>query len=724
MKLLNIFSVAAMSSILLTACADTDITDITVDMPASMATNPVIDAYAPLKFYIDRSAHPDFKLGGALEAGDYNKIGIVWRLANENFDELTAGNHMKYSFCVGSDGTMNFTDVQTFVKNATTAGLSVYGHTLMWHAQQQNDYLNGLIADDIPDVDPDAKDEIVDALQKYDGFSSFPYYVMGYEPQIIDGILTSEYPGSWYQYFVADGLSLTPGTSYKVTAKIRGSKSGDLNVQLGNWGALIENRLSFSDEWDEVSATFDGVSTTSGFIVFQPGTFDGKVEIEWVKLSHLETPVTKYIDNYVTNGDLTGNDFSCFYMTESNDGPKQASNLEDGALVVNIGANPSTAWDSQFFIKVNHTFKEGEEYTIKFQHRITSSRSIDLQAHNNPGNYLHWTMGKGSFTSTDEWQEYYATTTISSSQAGCNTIAFNLSGATEAAKFYIKDIEWGVEKESNTIPKSDEEKYEILSAELYRWIDGMMEACEGKVVAWDVTNEVMSGSDQDGDGFYEPWSSSNTDDDFKSSNFIWRDYLGDLDVVRLPVKYARECFEKHGGDLSKLKLFVNDYNLESDWDNNAKVKSYAHWIPIWEEEDGVVIDGVSTQMHLSYYENEQTLESKKSHIKQMFEIMAATGKLVRVSELDMGYVDANGVSLKTPELTEDQHKAMAEYYKWIIKTYFEVVPANQQYGICQWCITDAPESSGWRGGEPVGLWDLDYNRKWTYTGFADGLAGK
>ena len=137
-----------------------------------------------------------------------------------------------------------------------------------------------------------------------------------------------------------------------------------------------------------------------------------------------------------------------------------------------------------------------------------------------------------------------------------------------------------------------------------------------------------------------------------------------------------------------------------------------------------MIDGVSSQMHISYEENPEALENRKHHIRQMFEIMAATGKLVRVSELDMGYNDANGTALKTEQLTEEQHKAMAEYYKWIIKTYFDVVPANQQYGICHWCPTDAPAESGWRGGEPVGLWDLNYNRKWTFTGVADGLANK
>jgi hypothetical protein len=66
---------------------------------------------------------------------------------------------------------------------------------------------------------------------------------------------------------------------------------------------------------------------------------------------------------------------------------------------------------------------------------------------------------------------------------------------------------------------------------------------------------------------------------------------------------------------------------------------------------------------------------------------------------------------------------MAEFYTWIIQKYREIIPAAQQWGICQWCATDSPASSGWRANQPVGLWDQNYYRKHTYAGFADGLGG-
>ena len=99
----------------------------------------------------------------------------------------------------------------------------------------------------------------------------------------------------------------------------------------------------------------------------------------------------------------------------------------------------------------------------------------------------------------------------------------------------------------------------------------------------------------------------------------------------------------------------------------------------------------------------------KSHITKMFEIMAASGKLCRVSEMDMGYVRGNnrwGSSIKTNQVTEEEHQKMAHFYEWIIQEYFRIIPPEQQWGICQWCTTDSPNGSGWRGGEPVGIWDL------------------
>ena len=267
-----------------------------------------------------------------------------------------------------------------------------------------------------------------------------------------------------------------------------------------------------------------------------------------------------------------------------------------------------------------------------------------------------------------------------------------------------------------------EEKKDTLTWAMDNWIKGMMQATRGYVTAWDAVNEAISGADNDGDGYYDLQSVNNVSADDAANNFYWQDYLGNEDYVRIVVAKAREHFAEYGGDPSDLKLFINDYNLESWWDGNKKLKSLIHWIETWESDGVTKIDGIATQMHVSYILNENDQKAQEDAIVNMFQLMAATGKLIKISELDMGIVEkAFGTGIKTELVTFEQQQKMAEFYKFIISKYFEIIPVAQQYGITQWCATDSPADSGWRGGEPVGLWDINYNRKPAYAGFVEGL---
>ena len=287
---------------------------------------------------------------------------------------------------------------------------------------------------------------------------------------------------------------------------------------------------------------------------------------------------------------------------------------------------------------------------------------------------------------------------------------------------YIKTIKFEG-YQGKTIPLTQQERHDVLVKAMDKWIKGMMEACDGKVKAWDLVNEAISGGGDDGEGNYELQHSNGYKGgtwDVGGTDFFWQDHLGDLDYVRQACRLAR----KYGPE--DIKLFINDYNLESDWDDNKKVKSLVNWIKKWESDGVTKIDGIGTQMHISYYEDGNLQKSSQQHITKMFEIMAASGKLCRVSEMDMGYVRGSNKwanPLKTNQLTEAEHKKMADFYEWIIKEFLRIIPAAQQWGICQWCPTDAPEQSGWRNGEPVGIWDLNFYRKHVYAGFVRGLNG-
>lgn len=716
------------------ACTEVFDDNFQVERPQDLAAYDYLKDYDVLKNYVDRNASPNFKLGLALEAGDFNNGGQYYVLAASNFDEITAGNAMKYASNVSDRGVMDFTTVTNFINKAREAGLTVYGHTLAWHSQQQPKYLNGLIADREIEVDPDAQVDVEDGRTTFADYGKFPFFVMGYEPEIKDGCLVSNNPTEWHQYFVMDGLSTVPDRTYTVTARMCGTEPGSLNVQLGNWGALQEGRLEFSTEMKEYSITIAGITTSSSFVVFQPGTYPGEITIEYVKLTHSEAPVMEIPVSLVSNGDAEGTDVENFISTEAGGQSVAGCIIVDGAgvngsraFVVDGSNNAGAAenWDTQFFIRANEKLYEGDKLHVAFKYRADKEAGSESQTHGQPGGYIHWDGGL-AVNFTPEWQQFDKTLVISASQAGADgmqTFAFNLAVLRGPNKYYFDDIV--VEKiiSANTIPLTDEEKKAVLTEALDTWIGGMMQACDGYVTAWDVVNEAIAGDGDCGDGFYPLQSGANGG----ANDFFWQDYLGSEDYVRIAVKSARDHFAENGGDASKLKLFINDYNLESDWDDNKKLKSLIHWIEKWESDGVTKIDGIGTQMHVSFYADPNKQKSKEEHVVKMLQLMAATGKLVKISELDMGYVDTNDNTLMASELTEEQHKQMAGFYTFIVKKYFELIPAAQQYGITQWCATDAPgnaSTNDWRGGQPVGLWTRDFQRKHTYAGFADGLAGK
>lgn len=712
MKLKNInFGLGLVALLALSSCADDKFSEYRTDMTKNLKEYQYLNNYEPLKKYVEDmkasgKCNPDFKLGIALAAPDFNKQELVYCLAGSNFEEMTAGNAMKYASCVKNDGTFDFNTVKDFVTNAQDAGLTIYGHTLAWHSQQNKKYLSKLIADKEIQVDPSQKVDKVDAYTDFSKMNSFPFYVMDYTPEIKDGILISKYPGKWYQYFVVDNypVDVDAKREYKVTAMIKASEDGQIDVQTGNWGATTSQKMSVSTQWKEQSVTFSGLTTEKAFVVFQPGDFAGDISCKWVKVTHSEAPVME-IETEVHKETYTDGDF-----------PFYAMGCTPPVINGAIHFVPTGDW-SQFFVMPggDNELDEGD-YVVYLD--LTSDKDasgVDLTMQNGWGGTAQAITAKVPVAAGRH------SVKIEMPKVEGGNYDIILKPQTADATLDVHSVRVCKITKSNSIPLTDEEKKSRLTDAMGKWIDGMMEATNGYVTSWDVVNEALSGDDKDGDGKYDLQHAATASADDKKNCFYWQDYLGDLEYVRLAVADARKSFAAHNGDPEKLKLFINDYNLESDWDDNGKLKSLIQWIHDWEADGVTKIDGIASQMHISCYADPNTQKSKKDHIVKMLELMAKSGKLCKISELDMGYVDAAGKDVTYDQMTEEQHKEMRDLYTFVLQKYFEIIPAAQQYGITQWCATDAPKDSGWRPGLPVGLWDLNYLRKHTYAGFAVGL---
>lgn len=717
------------------SCADWDDWKYDVEKPQTIAQYEYLNDYAPLKEYLDRGAHPGFKVSAALGVDEFNQQGPLFRLAAHNFDEIVAGNAMKMASCVNDQGVMDFSKVSSFVRAAEDAGLTVYGHALAWHAQQPSKYLNGLI-----------KDKELPPAEENPGL-----------------IITAGAPkkNTWeYEIYYDLDKPLQAGKTYEISLNVRGTNPGTIDFWPGKkdgsatqYGAgsftvaekAVDNKFSFTPnaDIDRMRFCFGKIGGTlyfDNFVLKEKGsdhniavnsTFDEKDISHWTKVSWVD--ISYKIGNVagagaveipVSVGHLTFDDG----QNLGGWGMDNAPEIVNGVCEVGNNAAKENPWNAQVCYEPGFAFENGTTYHLKM--KIKGSVAGEFGAgFQNPDGY----KGCGDFPTinvTTDWKEVDVTTTCN----GDNAKRLLLNIGKYAGTLYIDDFEVYYTKSSNSIPLTAEEKKNILTSAMQKWISGMMQATEGKVKAWDLINEAVSG----GPDKTKPYPlQTEATSEHNPQDFYWQDYFTPEMYGPIVEKAARDAYAAvEGTNPADLKLFINDYNLESDWDNNNKVKSLVYWIGVWENKGkelgwNTKIDGIGTQMHIDYYENPKTLESKKKAIQNMFTIMAETGRLVRISEIDMGYVDKDGNDVTTAQLEKlpidervAKEKAMAEHYKWIIEQYFKIVPVKQQYGICQWCLTDAPTNSGWRPGKPVGLWNLNYQRKPAYGGFADGLANK
>ena len=710
------------AAVAVTSCVDDSKLLFAFEKPASIAGMEYLNEYDALKTYVNSSANPNFKLGIALTADDYIAGGLVTRLANSNFQEMTAGNAMKYASCVADDGTMNFGTVEKFVAAAKAGGLTIYGHTLAWHAQQNNKYLNSLIKDK--------------ELPPSQGVGNCLH------------IKTSEAktnPWDW-QIFYDLASPLLAGKTYSFSMRTKASAATTFPLWIETPGAKNTNyglpQISAGTTWSVISFEFTSSSDCSR-LLFSFGKFGGDLYFDDIVLVEKGDSHNMFSNGTFEEGDLPSKWskpgwHSYTYGIEPSPGDaaaeveqeKKVRTYQDGPFpfyamgckppVVDgyIHFVPTGSW-SQFFILPGseNTLEEGN-YVLYLDIKSSKDASgVQLTMQNGWGG----TAQQITVTVPIKEGNHIVKLNLPNVAGGNYDVIFKPQ--TTDAILDIKSVKIYKVVKLNSIPLTPAEKKDTLTWAMNNWINGMMKATGGYVTAWDVVNEPIAGGGDDGEGFYPLQSATNVSADDAKNNFYWQDYLGSEDYVRIAVAAARKYYAENGGT-NPLRLFVNDYNLESDWDDNKKVKSLVHWIEKWEADGVTKIDGIGTQMHVSCHANAETQKSKEDHVVKMFEILAESGKLVKITELDMGYVDEEGNSVKTADMTQAQHKAMSEYYKFIVKKYFEIIPAAQQYGITQWCITDSPTGSGWRGGEPVGLWDANYNRKHTYAGFADGLAGK
>ena len=272
---------------------------------------------------------------------------------------------------------------------------------------------------------------------------------------------------------------------------------------------------------------------------------------------------------------------------------------------------------------------------------------------------------------------------------------------------YIKSVQV-VHTPDNHRPQTDQERSDTINYALNAWCDGLMDINKGRINAFDLIDEPLDTKAQLDNGMFDLKHST--------ENIYWQDILGSENYAPAVSKAASAAYEKYGGDPALLKFFIS----ESGLDDNKKLESLNYWINLWTQR-GAKIDGINAKLNLYYSEDAATQAANKASLDNLLSNLASTGRLIRLSNFDIKYQDAEGAYVSASDIKEAQRQQLADYYGYVIKSYMTKIPHDKQAGLCKGNLADT--------SDPVGLWSIDKDSKdWvrnaTYKAFCDALSGK
>lgn len=709
------------------------------DIP--LALKEKIANYDYIKSYVAQYA-PNMNVGLGLGADLYINDAAYRTIADANFQMFTTGNAMKHSAVVKANGDLNFTTIDAFL-NLVPADIQIYGHNFLWHTQQKQTYLKSLIA---PEVvvevgDDDVCENIVSNYgfeTDYNGWSSWSNHTKeivspGYESNGALKLTVSSSSTASYSdqlFWTCDNV-LEAGETYAFQFWARtetpGAKvqflgqSSDYRQQI--YGSTFELTSAWVKYTGEYTITEDKDAIIR--IGIQFGGMEAEIFIDDFKFGKkIEEKMINIIDDGKFEDGTLGSWFGWGNGSTRTISEKGQGYNSDYCMVM-VNPSDGDSWSAQTAHSFPETLTVGKTYMYSVMVKATViNPDFTLQVQDaNGGN------GEGyvsAATAVDQWIPIEGEFVCKNE--GIARLCINYGKV--AGTYYIDNFKFGEKKETATAQtlrastraggisyklKTPEEKKAALLGAMEAWIKGMLQH-QGmeRVKEWDVINEPIADNNQwrgiDGNfmsnGDDAPDTAPVEDEEnglnlnWANDHFYWGYYIGKEYAVKA-FEYARKYAA------ADVKLYVNDYNLETNPSKLAALIDFVNYI----EDNGQTVDGIGTQMHVT------ASSITREQIDAMFKTMAATGKLVRVTELD--------VALGTSSPSAEQLATQANVYQMIFESYKANVPESQQSGITIWTLSDnAAEHEYWLSGDAPNLFDANYERKHAYKGVCDGIAGK
>ena len=746
-----------------------------------LAVKEVIANYDNIKDYAQQYTQNmkiGIGMGADLYANNENGEGD---LANANYQVFTPGNAMKNDAIMGNSGSLNFATVDKLLAaldgNMQLYGHNFFWHT----QQNQTYLKSLIAPTLVVESDGDIANVLSGDASDFNGGSTGGWGSWGSNKKdagVVAGagqdgtaalVLENKGDGNAWEaqcaYTFNDYLEMNKTYVIKFKAK-SSSPAGELQFQYQNGTTYSSqggyNTFNVGTDWQTFQYEF---------------TIDKYDDVNRIILNFGKVGATYTIDDIQfglkqedpMNNVLTG-DASDFEGGTTGNWGSWGSNKESAEVEEGVGYNNSkalalknkgdgNAWEAQCAYTFDDALQGGKKYIIQFYAKSTSAAGELLFQYQNGTTYSSQ-GGYNTFSVGTDWVKCEFTFTPAYDDANRVILNFGKVGAT----YYIDNIKFGLAKDQTSatrgiqyvlarngkarkatragskmyyILKTPAEKQAALEGAMEAWVSGVANHLKEKNVVpfgYEVINEpIADGSnmyrglsegtfggtwtDDDGNTQYD---AAPTEDDangltlnWGSGHWYWGYYVPDYHVKAFQL--ARKYLP------AETKLFVNDYNLET---SPKKLEALIKFVKEIDEKNGSpIVDGIGTQMHVTLNcsdnaeKNAANIAELKTKVDAMFQTMAATGKLIRVTELDL--------SLGTGTPSSNQYKTQSDAYRMIVESYKANVPEAQQSGITVWSLSDnEAEHEYWLKGQVPNLFDKDYKRKWAYKGFCDGIAGE
>ena len=746
-----------------------------------LAVKEVIANYDNIKDYAQQytpNMKIGIGMGADLYANNENGEGD---LANANYQVFTPGNAMKNDAIMGNSGSLNFATVDKLLAaldgNMQLYGHNFFWHT----QQNQTYLKSLIAPTLVVESDGDIANVLSGDASDFNGGSTGGWGSWGSNKEsaeVVSGagqdgsaalVLENKGDGNAWEaqcaYTFNDYLEMNKTYVIKFKAKST-SPAGELQFQYQNGTTYSSqggyNTFNVGTDWQtfQYEFTIDKYDDVNR-IILNFGKVGATYTIDDIQFGlKQEDPMNNVLAGDASDfeGGTTGN----WGSWGSN---KESAEVEDGAGYNNSKAlalknkGDGNAWEAQCAYTFDDALQGGKKYIIQFYAKSTSAAG-ELQFQYQNGTTYSSQGGYNTFSVGTDWVKCEFTFTPAYDDANRIILNFGKVGAT----YYIDNIKFGLAKNQSTatrgiqyvlarngkarkatragskmyyVLKTPAEKQAALEGAMEAWVSGVANHLKEKNVVpfgYEVINEpIADGSnmyrglsegtfggtwtDDDGNTQYD---AAPTEDDangltlnWGSGHWYWGYYVPDYHVKAFQL--ARKYLP------ADTKLFVNDYNLET---SPKKLEALIKFAKEIDEKNGSpIVDGIGTQMHVTLNcsddaeKNAASIAELKAKVDAMFQTMAATGKLVRVTELDL--------SLGTGTPSSNQYKAQSDAYRMIVESYKANVPEAQQSGITIWSLSDnEAEHEYWLKGQVPNLFDKDYKRKWAYKGFCDGIAGE